>query len=95
MTRRPTGAPGRSALYTWLREQAETDARRAWPRPTNSERLAALHAGRPVDVCAGELPDWARIGEPTHWWRRATATADGAVNFYDDDASAWLAENGL
>jgi hypothetical protein len=29
------------------------------------------------------------------WWRRAIATAAGVVEFYDDDGSAWLAENGL
>jgi hypothetical protein len=30
-----------------------------------------------------------------YWWRRATVSADGAVTFYDDDGSAWLAENRL
>jgi hypothetical protein len=30
-----------------------------------------------------------------HWWRRATVTAAGAVKFWDDDGSAWLAEQEL
>jgi hypothetical protein len=46
-------------------------------------------------VTAGELPAWARVGEVCHWWRRTTVTAFGVVTFYDDDGSAWLAENGL
>ncbi|SUA03099.1 Uncharacterised protein [Mycolicibacterium fortuitum] len=43
----------------------------------------------------GDLPPWARAGEPVHWFHRAIVTADGAASFYDDDGSRWLAENGL
>jgi hypothetical protein len=57
--------------------------------------MAALRAGRPVDVCAGDLLAWAREGETTHWWGRATVTAAGVVAFYHDDGSRWLADNGL
>jgi hypothetical protein len=85
-----------SSLYAWLLEREETEARHSMPHPGNALRLAALHAGRPVDVCAGDLPAWARpAGERMHWWRRAIVSADGAVEFYDDDGSAWLAENDL
>jgi hypothetical protein len=55
----------------------------------------AMRAGEPLDVSAGDLPAWARVGEACHWWRRATVTASGEVSFYDDDGSIWLAENGL
>ena len=66
------------------------------PSHTGSdERLVALRAGAPVDVPLSALPRWARAGEELRWWRRATVAADGAVTFYDDDGSAWLAENGL
>jgi hypothetical protein len=43
------------------------------------------------------LTPWhpARVGDVCHWWRRATVTAAGAVKFWDDDGSAWLAENGV
>jgi hypothetical protein len=34
-----------------------------------------------------ELTEWARPGETTHWWRRATVTVAEGVEFYDDDAS--------
>ena len=83
-----------SGLYVELLAQAEHEARQSMPRPGNAVRLAAVHAGAPVDVCAGDLPPWAREGEAAHWWRRAIVTADGAVSFYDSGA-AWLTENGL
>ncbi|MDT5119177.1 MAG: hypothetical protein QOE30_4916 [Mycobacterium sp.] len=46
----------------------------------------------PWDPTAGrrvrrELTEWARPGETTHWWRRATVTVAEGVEFYDDDAS--------
>ena len=44
---------------------------------------------------ASDLPPHARAGMACHWWTRAVVDADGAVEFYDDDGSAWLAENGL
>ena len=59
------------------------------------ERLAALQCGEPVDLPASALPAWARVGEKLNWWRRAIVSADGAVRFWDDDGSVWLAENGL
>lgn len=59
------------------------------------ERLAALRAGRPVDVPVSALPRWARPGEELRWWRRATVSPDGTAAFYDDDGTAWLAEQGL
>ena len=58
-------------------------------------RLAALRAGEPVDIAASDLPPHARAGVACHWWTRAVVSADGAVQFYDDDGAAWLAENGL
>jgi hypothetical protein len=98
MTRRPDG-PGNSALYAWLTEREESEERAALARgfdtPGTATRLAALRAGEPVDVAVGDLPPWAREGEAAHWWRRATVTADGSVQFHNDDGSAWLAENGL
>ncbi|MGH3551644.1 MAG: hypothetical protein ACRDT5_03405 [Mycobacterium sp.] len=58
------------------------------------ERRAALAAGAPVDLPVSALPRSAR-GEELAWWRRAVVSADGAVAFYDDDGSRWLAGNGL
>jgi hypothetical protein len=96
----PTPGDSLSGLYEELLAAEEQEARRrertGIPLPGNRTRLAAFGAGEPVDVCAGDLPAWARpAGERMHWWRRATVTAFGAVTFYDDDGSAWLAENGL
>jgi hypothetical protein len=81
-------------VYGWQRERADEKARHSMPRPGHRQCLAALRAGTPVDVRAGELPAWAR-GETTRWWRQATVRADGAVTFWDDDGSTWLAEHGL
>ena len=55
-------------------------------QPSQQSRHSCLYAW---------LPPWARAGEPVHWWCRATVSADGAVSFWDDDGSPWLAENGL
>ena len=44
---------------------------------------------------ASDLPPYARAGRRCRWRDRAVVDADGAVEFYDDDGSAWLAENGL
>jgi hypothetical protein len=71
-------------VFRWLLEAEETEARHSMPQPSNARHLAALQAGRPVDICAGDLPEWARAGEPTHWWRRVIATAAGAVEFYNE-----------
>jgi hypothetical protein len=59
------------------------------------ERLAALRAGRPVDLPASALPSEARPGVECRWWTRAVVQPDGAIAFNDDDASQFLAENGL
>lgn len=95
MTRRPTDAPRRSALYAALLARTETEAQHSMPLPGNAARLDALRAGRPVDVSAGDLPEWARVGEPTDWWRRAIVTVTGTVEFYDDTGRRWLEEEGL
>ncbi|MCV7173075.1 hypothetical protein H7I41_24420 [Mycobacterium manitobense] len=95
MTRRPSGAPGRSALYAHLLARADELAAHPMATPGDREHLAALRAGRSVDVSVSALPEWARGGEPTHWWRRAIVTNAGGVECYDDDAQRWLADNGL
>lgn len=82
-------------LYAAVLAREEAEAQHSYPHPSNRPRLVALRAGEPADVTAGELPPWARVGEAVHWWRRATVTATGAVTFYNDDASRWLAESGL
>lgn len=82
-------------LYRLLLEREEAEARHCTPHPGSRRRLAALSAGGPVDVCAADLPAWARVGEVGHWWRRAIVTPAGAVTFWEDDGSMWLAENGL
>lgn len=93
-------------LFVWLREREEQafwapGRTLPWVSPEqpsytgSDDRMAALRAGRPVDVCAGDLLAWAREGETTHWWGRATVTAAGVVVFYHDDGSRWLADNGL
>jgi hypothetical protein len=85
-----------SGLYAHLLAAAEDESRHSMPRPGNAARLAALRAGEPVDVQAGDLPAWARpAGERMHWWRRAIVSADGAVEFYDDSGAMFLAEHGL
>jgi hypothetical protein len=71
----------------WTPEQPSYDA--------TPERLAALQRGEPVDVQVSALPSWARVGEEPRWWRRVTVSADGSVEFWDDDGSAWLAENNI
>jgi hypothetical protein len=85
----PTPRDSYSGLYARLLEREEAEPTR------HPQRLAALRAGRPVDICAGNLPQWARVGEETHRWRRARVTAAGAVTFYEDDGSAWLEDNRL
>ena len=60
-------------------------------QPDGSPAVSAEPPQLPLRVA----PPWARAGEPVHWWCRATVSADGAVSFWDDDGSAWLAENGL
>lgn len=97
MPRRPANVPGSSALYAALlaREEAEAAIPCEWPRPGNVARLQALRAGRPVDVCVGDLPPWARAAESARWSRRAIVTATGVVEFYDDTGSIWAAEAGV
>ena len=95
MTRRPARTYSSAALYDHLSKVAEAEARALVVRPGVADRLAAIAAGQPVDVSVGDLPAWAREGQPMHWWRRATVAVTGAVDWYDDDGSRWLADNGL
>jgi hypothetical protein len=77
-----------------LQNQANP-AEAATPSPDDAKRLTALRAGEPVSVATEELPEWARVGETTHWWRLATVRPDGTVTFRDDKGRIGLAENGL
>lgn len=85
-----------TGLYAEIhaRELAEAAAC-PWPNPGNITRLAALRSGRPVDICVGDLPAWARPGRETHWWHRAIVTATGAIDFYDDTGRRFREEHGL
>ena len=94
----------RATLYQWLvdREERALAAGRTlvWSPDQPSydgspERLAALQRGEHIDLPASDLPPYARAGRRCRWRDRAVVDADGAVEFYDDDGSAWLAENGL
>ncbi|MDT5101291.1 MAG: hypothetical protein QOC76_5028 [Mycobacterium sp.] len=95
--RRPPTTGQHAGVYTMLLAREEQESRHSMPHHSNAARLAALRTGQPVDVCAGDLPAGVRpAGKAySHWWLRATVTADGAVSFYDDDGSIWLAENGI
>jgi hypothetical protein len=93
-----------AGLYSWLidRERQALDAGGVLPwtpdQPAYTgipERLEALQAGEPVDMPAGDLPPYARAGRRCRWRDRAVVDADGGVEFYTDDGSAWLRENGL
>ncbi len=44
---------------------------------------------------ASDLPPHARAGVVCRWCDRAVVVPDGWVEFYTDDGSVWLAENGL
>jgi hypothetical protein len=84
-----------SGLYAALLAAEEAEARCTYPHPGNAVRLAALRAGEPVDIYAGDLPPEARVGVTVRWWTRAVVRPDGTVALRDDDGSLWLEENGL
>lgn len=105
MTRRPVvSADGETALYAWLRQREERahcqlDLTLPWTAEQSSytgtvDRLAALRAGRPVNVPVSALPSWARPVGEVRWWDRAIVEP-GAVRFVGDDGSLWIEENGL
>jgi hypothetical protein len=62
MARDAPPTTGHSGLYARLLEREQDEARlrecTGIPAPGNQTRLAALRAGRSVDVCAGDLPRW-------------------------------------
>lgn len=105
MAQVPSAAQSRyTGLYAWLadREQRALAAGGTldWSPDQPSydgtpQRLAALQRGETVDVALSALPPWARDSEPVRWGRRALVDADGGIELYNDDGSAWLVEHGL
>lgn len=93
-----------SGLYGWLlrrEEQAHGCAGLTLPwtaeQPSYTgtvDRLAALRAGRPVNVPVSALPSWARPVGEVRWWDRAIVEP-GSVRFVGDDGRRWIEENGL
>ena len=69
------GTTAHKAFLANLQNQANP-ARAAMPRPPTPSAWPPWGptAGRRV---RRDLPEWARPGETTHWWRRATVTAAG------------------
>lgn len=98
-----SGAAG-GGLYAWLRQREEQahcqpDLTLPWTAERagytgTADRLAALRAGRPVNVPVSALPRWARPDGEVRWCDRAVVEPD-SVRFVEDDGRAWLAENGL
>jgi hypothetical protein len=88
---------GTAAYRTFLAtlQNQANPAGAATPSPDDAKRLTALRAGAPVSGATEKLPEWARVGETTHWWRLATVRPDETVTFRDDNGLNWLAENGL
>jgi hypothetical protein len=94
-----------AGLYRWLadREERAAAAGGALTDPVTfnrydsmRRRLAAVRAGEPIDIYAGDLPPWARVvGVKVYSWTRAVVRPDGTVTLKDDDGSRWLEENGL
>lgn len=92
---------GSAGLYAWLLDGVTADIKNVDARVNevhamfNKPHAEVDQVDRELDVRVGDLPAWARPGEPTYWWRRAIVTPADEVRYYDDDGTAFLRENGL
>ncbi|MDW5610004.1 MULTISPECIES: hypothetical protein [Mycolicibacterium] len=102
MARAATLAKTQTGLYGYLCRREELAARDGWRVINadgtvyygNPERLAALRAGQPVNIRAYDLPPSARV-DLDCLWVRAVVDADGRIEFTEETAAVWLAEQGL